>query len=358
MKNLRPENKHSVVMHTACHPVGSLLLAVLFIIAGNLMASAATPGLHLTGIQTLNFPRVECLVTVEDGTGATMAGLSARDFTVEEDGHPVTAIACLPILPEGKRVAVMLVLDRSASMRGEAMTAMKAAAIDFIDRISRDDLLGVVTFSGTPDPAYPPSTARAAARQAVAAVEPQGETAFFDALATAVQALAACDADRKAVIALSDGYDTSSRTTGASCITAAAAQHVAIYSIGLGKAVDQGALRHLAQATGGQLYFAESPDNLRDIYRQIAYALYPCYLLAYESVQPAEARMWRTVAVTLRERDGDFTDQRQYLALRTSSVPLRNVPILLIAGVIAGTLVNLTLLILLWRRKSKGDYCS
>jgi hypothetical protein len=85
-------------------------------------------------------------------------------------------------------------------------------------------------------------------------------TALYDAAYDAAQDLAGTSADRKAILIISDGYDTKSVTILEDVVAYANRQNIAIYGIGAGKA-NRKTLERLAKLTGAR-YFDLHTANL------------------------------------------------------------------------------------------------
>lgn len=109
---------------------------------------------------------------------------------------------------------------------------------------------------------------------------------------------------RRAIILLSDGDDTSSRTKRQEAIDLAVKNNVAVYSIGIhdykladtDSFLDEESLRKVSERTGGRAFFPSSEQELKAAFAQIQAELRSQYLLAY---QPAN-----------RKRNGSFRQVR------------------------------------------------
>lgn len=295
------------------------------LIAGNVIASLVLsqslgwPGddtltIAVSRIQADEFPAIECFVSVVDENGEVVAGLVAENFQVWEDSEVVGNFVVRSVLPGEERIAVVLALDCSGSMRGEPIKSAKEAAADFARRLSDTDALGVMSFATSVERGSPLSTDRAAANRALDMMKTKGNTALYDALSTAVEEVSAATADRRAVVALTDGKDTASGSSAASCIDLAQRSGVEVYCVGLGREVDEDVLRHIATETGGDAFFAASPEDLVELYRRIARQVQTQYVLSYTAPSDEAGHVWRTLRISVSHAGAQATDQRQYLA--------------------------------------------
>jgi len=295
-------------------PLGGLMALSLVLWACSTASAGSAVTACVTRAEADRFPSVRCFVTVTDEKGQSLPGLTLKSFTVLEDDAPVGNLAVSSVLPGDETIAVVLVLDRSGSMRGSPIKAAVAAASDFAGRLSESDSLGMVTFSSKVDVPVAPTTDRSAVVKHLARIRASGETALYDAVHWAIGALSREKVDRRALVALTDGQDNASAATAQQCADAARADGVSVYCVGLGRSVNEKALRLVAEQTGGLLFLTGDPDSLVGIYRKIAHQLKSQYELSYTSPRPSADNSWRTVVVSVREKGTESSDRRQYLA--------------------------------------------
>ena len=118
---------------------------------------------------------------------------------------------------------------------------------------------------------------------------PGGTTAIWDAIAlTAKEVLAqAVGQRRRAIILLTDGFDTSSRLLRTDAINRALESETVIYVIGIGdnrsEGVNREGLRAVAAATGGRAFFPKRETDLKTAFAEIEQELRSQYLIAYSS---------------------------------------------------------------------------
>ncbi|MEZ5316436.1 MAG: VWA domain-containing protein [Vicinamibacterales bacterium] len=179
-----------------------------------------------TGVDLINVT-----VTVTDEHGRFVQGLKADDFEVLENGQP-QAISQF----EAERVPVSLgiALDTSGSMVGEKIVAAQAALDRFLfDLLGRDDEVFLYRFDSRPDLVQGWTTDRRAVSRALGAVKPVGGTAIYDTLAAAVPLAQQGTRRKKAIVVISDGNDTSSRTNQADVSRLIRETEVLVYAIGI-----------------------------------------------------------------------------------------------------------------------------
>jgi Ca-activated chloride channel homolog len=255
---------------------------------------------------------VEVYATVTDLRGEPVAGLTAADFRVAEDGtpQPITAFAAgaFPL-------AVAIGLDRSFSMAGTGnkLSTAKSAARTFIGALRPTDQVMVMAIGGDTEIVAPLSSDRAAALAAVDRLEAWGTTPLHDAALVALDAIQTANG-RRALLLLSDGTDRYSDTLAADLVEQARRRDVLIYPIALGSARPP-LFAELAAATGGRSFHAREPRELVSTMATIARELRFQYLLGYVPARGVSPdRAWHTIDVTVirpdvrvRARDGYFS---------------------------------------------------
>ena len=183
-----------------------------------------------------------------------------------------------------------------------------------------------------------PDAARAAAEAAAARAandRPITSTAIWDTIwATTNEIMAATpERTRRAIILLSDGADSSSRLKKEDAIDAAVKSNTVIYSIGIGDAdFDEGALKKIAERTGGRAFFPEDEPRLRAAFAQIQTELRTQYLVSYAPTNKAHDGTFRQVRIDvvnteLQKQKLRLTYRRGYYALPPAPpVPARPRP--------------------------------
>lgn len=179
-----------------------------------------------TGVELINVT-----VTVTDGNGRFVSGLRREDFRVFEDGveQPVTHF-------DNERVPVSLgiALDTSGSMVGEKIRKAREALRRFLfDLLDRDDEVFLYRFDSTPHLVQDWTVDRGRISRELERIQPRGGTAMYDAVAEAVPLAQSGRHKKKALVVISDGNDTSSRTDVGSLKQMIRETEVLVYAIGL-----------------------------------------------------------------------------------------------------------------------------
>ena len=186
------------------------LVSFLTFIAGVGHAGAAAPQ-FASGVDL-----VEVYATVTDTRGEPVAGLTAGDFHLFEDGEPQTIAA----FAAGEfPLSVAVGIDRSFSMR-RWLDQLKTAARAFVSALRSDDRAMVVAIGSKTETIAPLSSDHQAAAAAIDRLDAWGTTPLHDAILAAVGAVEHAKG-RRALIVASDGVDRYSETTATMLIAAA-----------------------------------------------------------------------------------------------------------------------------------------
>ena len=179
-----------------------------------------------TGVELINVT-----ATVTDASGRFVPNLRKEDFRVYQDDQeqPVTHF-------NSERVPVSLgiALDTSGSMAGEKMAAARDALDRFLYQLlDPSDEVFLYRFDSSPELIDGWTTDRRRISDELARMQPRGSTALYDAVAEAVPLAQAGRNRKKALVVISDGNDTSSRTDILSLKQLIRETEVLVYAIGI-----------------------------------------------------------------------------------------------------------------------------
>jgi tight adherence protein B len=262
----------------------ALACALLLALAVGAPVAGAAEELVVQKVDTDEYPAVGIDVILP---AEMLAGDGEVAFTVEENGRAVDDLSWKEAPAGSRAVDVVLLVDTSGSMKGDALASAKAAASAFIDELQPGSRVAVVSFASKPVVATGFVDDKGRLKASVNGLAASGETALNDALAQAA-ALPGIDAENSpTVVLLSDGGDTVSRGTLDAALKALKARQIPVFVVALpSEEADPQALESIATQTGGRLLTVQNLDQLVGYYEGLARELQMHYLLDYKSGQP------------------------------------------------------------------------
>ena len=268
------------------------------------------------------------LFTAVDKSKRFVTSLKQDDIRVLEDGVEQKVFTFQR--ETDRPLSLAILIDCSASQE-RTLPEEKSAAQRFVDTVIRaaKDEVAVLTFTGDATLEQGLTGSAARVRRAIDRVEftppsgyigggvlvgtppisgdnqaRAGSTAIWDAIwVTSREVLSeSSDKTRRAIILLTDGYDTSSRLKLQEAVDSALKADAIIYSVGIGDSfsfdgVDEGSLRKISERTGGRAYFPRNEDDLRSAFAQIQEDLRSQYLIAYSPSNKTKDGSFRKVQI-------------------------------------------------------------
>ena len=285
----------------------------------------ATQGsiLRITQVDRSRFPTVRVYLSLTGAAGQPVSGLTRDLIRLSEGGKAAPLVEFKGLKDEP--VTAFLAIDQSGSMKGEKIQSAKRAAAQFVSLMRPQDRVGLVGFSDEPLVLSNLSSDQAELSRHIRKIRADGATAFYRALHSCLDGLAAVPG-RKSIVVLTDGHDTdvpkrmNRRQTAefqegreAKVIAATVGQGVPVYTIGLGNDVNRQALQRIAAETHGTYRFAPSAGELARLFTDIAKQIQHEVLAEYESPNPDLDGTLRKVTVTARVEGEDLTAAHTYL---------------------------------------------
>lgn len=295
--------------------------------------------------------------TVTDSRGRFVTGLTRDDFTVYENG---SRQHISHFSSERGPISLGILLDASGSMSSDRMASARAAVDRLLALLGDADELFFGAFASTARITQGWTGDRQAIRRAAVHIRAAGGTALYDAVAEALPLAERGRHTKKAILIISDGVDTESRT-GIGTIRAMVRQsEVLVYALGVdattreagstsvrppapapiptpfprpggrrwpqitlppvfgggmraGERVDAGALRQITDDSGGRTEIVRGFDNLDAATARIADELSRQYSLGYSSTEAKDGR-WHEIRVEVRDRRLTVRARRGYVA--------------------------------------------
>ena len=205
------------------------------------------------------------------GGGLVMVGLGGVLHKEITTPAPLDAVLPVAFEPKGaqeakRRVSMIMLIDRSASMMGPRIAATKRASVELVRQLAPEDLVGVLAFDTVPYVVVEVQPARRVSDlliEKLVYLKSTGGTDLFPALQAAQGRLQATGATMQHVILLSDGQTPVDSQAYRRLLGEFKAQHISLSTIGIGPAmVNVELLKWLAEQTGGAFYLMRNLDEL------------------------------------------------------------------------------------------------
>jgi Ca-activated chloride channel family protein len=305
-----------------------LYIFLLVLLAGNLVASpvinpvdaqASQPKARITQVDVSQFPQVTVYVSVTDDGGLPW-GVDPKTIRIYEND---LLMEPLEISGEGEigPLTTMLVMDVSGSMNEAGkLQAAKEAALAYVDLLKPGDQAGVMAFNTKVQYSQPVTDNLDLVRNAIRNLSADKDTAFYDALIDAEEALASITG-RKAIVVLTDGLDNVSQSNSVEVLSGISDGGLSISTIGLGDpekqginaGLDESGLIQLAEQAGGVYAYAEDAETLKRIYENYGILLKSEYRITYETPSELRDGIRRSLNVEIGEAgSGDGIGSSEY----------------------------------------------
>jgi len=238
--------------------------------------------------------------------------LNLEDFAVYENGNAVKIERLRE--PGLSKLDMVLVFDVTGSTRTHFNFARQAADSFLRSLFRSGDTVSILCIASDPEVILEKTESLEAALNGLKILQPFGAaTAFFDSIFAATRLFySPADAEtRRVMVVLSDGEDNLSRMNLTDTLKSIQRENCIFYSINpgeistsLSKVSRRGQkwMETLAEQTGGTAFFAESLEDLGEIYRRIADELQVQYLLGYYSPAPKADGLFRSISVKIPDQ--------------------------------------------------------
>ncbi len=261
---------------------------------------------------------VNVLATVRDKKNEIVTNLTKDDFVLLENRRPQTIryFSRETDLP----LTVGLMVDTSMS-QARVLESERSASFRFLDQVLRDakDKLFVMQFDLSVMLRQPLTSSRRELEAILPYVDTPtrkelqmqtgGGTLLYDAILQASDTILKTQANRKAMIVLSDGVDFGSTATLSDAIEAAQRADALIYSILFSDESfpsfgpdGKGVLMRLSKDTGASFFEVSKKQGIEQIYQAIEQELRSQYNLGFISDQPNEISEFRALKISTKQK--------------------------------------------------------
>jgi Ca-activated chloride channel family protein len=213
------------------------------------------------------------------------------DATLLLDQHPLPSAAGMTVVRAFLSIAgtapdmasrvplgLSLVLDRSGSMGGDPLDAARSAAARAVERLHPNDVVSAVLFDDEIETLAAPARCvdQHQLAQQLRLIEARGSTNLSGGWLRGRQHMEAAagllaDGCSRRVVLLTDGHANQGIVDQATLVDlarTARAAGITTSTIGVGEHYDDGLLRAMADAGGGNAWYVERPDQAQDVFAE------------------------------------------------------------------------------------------
>jgi Ca-activated chloride channel homolog len=257
---------------------------------------------------------------VRDSRNRIVRDLEQKDFHVLENSQPRRILDFRAT--DDASVSLAVLVDTSGSMRGPNWSRGKEVVDELLKWVNRpSDEIALFTFDKTLRQETAFTKDANGIRQALDTVDAWGLTSLYDAIGETAKRLAERRGQRRAVIVITDGADTSSTLSAPEVSGLASAIDVPVYAIAVESTPDvllriedrEDPLAQLAYWTGGDVSHVAELETSRTIAALMG-ELRQQYFLAIEA-DPTTG--WHRIDVTTHRRGLTVRARSGYFATRS-----------------------------------------
>ena len=280
------------------------------------MAAQTTGGQSTPTFRT-GVDRVGVTAVVRTRKGKPVTDLKQQDFELLDNGQP------RPILefrsePTSANLGLLVDVSGSMSLAAKRSAAREAAGQVIAWLTPGTDRVGLYAFDTEMHELQPLEPAPGNVLKRFDNLQPFGSTSLYDAIAETGRLMASEGSSHRAVVALTDGGENSSRLTATQVSSIASEIDVPVYIIivvspldrqGVTETEDRAAfeavsashLGNLARWTGGEIFLASSPAQTNVAARQIVTELRHQYFIGFapDTSRPG----WHPIDLRTRQKD-------------------------------------------------------
>ena len=265
---------------------------------------------------------VNLIFTVTDRHGRYIPDLQQSDFALLDDQKAparVTSFRQQTNLP----MRVGIVIDASTSIRTRFEFEQQSAIEFLLSTLKpKSDKAFVMGFDVTPNITQDWTNNLDGLETGINRLRPGGGTAMFDAVYTACRdkllSQRGLEPVRKAMILITDGDDNQSRVHEDEAIKMCQRAETIIYTISTNWTPSRGrgdkVLADMASATGGQVFFPPSVEEMSASFKDIAAELRSQYQLTYTPADFKRDGSFRTIYLYCNDRRYQVRAKKGYFA--------------------------------------------
>lgn len=318
--------------------ISPLMLALLLSVPGLGQTPPAGPPEDDTPVIRVDVELVNLFFSARERKGNYVAGLEATDFEVLEDGkrQEIKFFARETDLP----LTLGLLVDVSRSQESLIETEKRASERFFEQVLRPKDMAFIISFGSDTELLQDYTSSAGLLRRGLEQLRVAGGvsgvytpstvpgggrgTVLYDSVWLAAKEKLRREVGRKAIVLITDGVDVGSRVKMGEAIEEAQRSDAIIYTIlfedprytsaFFGGVSGEGAMKRMAEETGGRLFRVDRRNSLEQIYAQIAEEMRTQYVIGFTSSNPNKDGTFRRVEIKPKDRNIRIQARKGYYA--------------------------------------------
>ncbi len=275
--------------------------------------------LKINKISLKSFPKIKLTISIENKWG-TPIPLNIKEMKLFENKKEVLPISVKAIDTVKTPIYTVIIIDKSGSMKGDAIKMAKDGAISFVKMMIGSDNTAYIEFDTNVNLVSDFLIEKKKIESFIKNTIVGSDTAFLDALYTGLELLKKTPLNSvKIILALTDGKENKSSKKLSDIISLANSIEVPIYTIGLGNKIDAIMLKKIAKETHANFYNAPKPDQLIDIYRKISLLLHSQLVITFKTIYEMDSK-WHNLKIIIPYVDGFIESEKSYLSAKKSKI--------------------------------------
>lgn len=240
--------------------------------------------LKINQIDSSAFPKIDVYFSAYNSSGEMVKDLSSNLINISEEKNLNKNILDLKHLNNDEAINYNLVMDTSGSMDSGKLDQAKNAAYDFLNvvKFSSGDLVELLTFEDTVSINQFFTSDKNRLNNELSRLKPGGQTAFYDALNTALIETSK-QKGSKCIVAFTDGADNKSKKGFNDVIDLSKKLSIPIYIVGIGNSIEISTLEKISNETGAYFTNIQDITKLNDIYKDIFRKQKEQYVVSFNS---------------------------------------------------------------------------
>jgi len=275
--------------------------------------------IKIKSISLENFPEIRVTISIESKWGVPVP-VDTKKMKLFEKGKEIKNINVTPLDTVKIPIYTAIILDKSGSMKGEAITRAKQGAIEFVKMMKGEDRAAYIEFDTNVTLVEQFSLDKTKLSESINKTAPGTDTAILDGAYKGVEIL--CEQPQnsvKIILLLTDGKENKSKKKSEEVVKKAQESGISIFTIGLGNSIDESMLKELAVKTEANYYHAPNPEDVVNIYKKISLLVHSQLIVKFKTPYSMDDK-WHKLKLSIPYMGKEISGTKAYLSAQESKI--------------------------------------